>query len=181
MCTIIQEEGNAANNGIRYCCWWDGWVPALSLWESYWGQCVYYRKNGFLRSFPLIMFPEIKTKINKLLFEQRGIKNGRCWLSPLSHITTVRQVQIVSPSSRFPAVMEMQIPATLPDKWDLYLAAHRLPPLCIANGGAHRGCRCCWVKHTTRGVVEVMQTSKRNTSAPLKHVDMSQLCCSRAI
>lgn len=66
--------------------------------------------------------------------------------------------------------MEMQIPATLPDKWDLYLAAHRLPPLCIADGGARRGCTHYCVKHTTRGAVEVMQTSKRNTSAPVKRV-----------
>lgn len=76
----------------------------------------------------------------ELAFEHRWIKCGLRGVEGVNstHVTNVRQVQIISPSSRFPAVMEMQIPATLLDKWDLYLTSHRLPLPCIANGGAQR-------------------------------------------
>lgn len=71
--------------------------------------------------------------------------------------------------------MEMQIPATLRDKWDPYLAADRFPPWCMANGGAHKGHTRFWVRHTTSGGVEVMQTSKRSASALIKHADVAAL------
>lgn len=59
--------------------------------------------------------------------------------------------------------MDMQIPATVPDKWDV--RAGSSPPLRMANGGCSR--RLQELRAPTGGDVGVVQASKRIASVQL--------------